>query len=266
MSDGLKNDVVKSDVVKNDTVKNDRVMSDRVKSGGMAPRRLWPEGADPEYVAARDALLKEERELLAHAERVAAARRALPPGPVLPAYTFAEGPRDLSVDGPVAETVLDEMFRDDDTLVVYHLMFAPDAEEACPMCSMWVDGFHGVSHHLARHTGFAVVAKAPLPKLRAWGRRRGWDGLRLLSSHDSTFNRDMGAENADGAQHPGISVFDRDDAGSVRHRYTMQASVSDDLPERGIDPLSPVWQVLDLLPGGRGTWYAANGYAGARRG
>ncbi|MFC5186360.1 DUF899 family protein [Actinomadura harenae] len=236
-------------------------------SDGMVPRRLWPEGADPEYVAARDALLKEEQELLAHAERVAEARRALPPGPVLPRYTFAEGPRDLSADGPVTATAMDELFGGHDTLVLYHLMYAPDAEAACPMCSMWVDGFHGVSHHLARHTGFAVVAKAPLPRLRAWGRRRGWDGLHLLSSHDSTFNRDMGTENADGAQHPGISVYDRaDGAGGVRHRYTMQASVSDELPERGIDPLSPVWQVLDLLPGGRGSWYAANDYAGARRG
>ncbi|MEV5569994.1 DUF899 family protein [Spirillospora sp. NPDC052269] len=245
---------------------SDGVKNDGMASDGMAPRRLWPEGADPEYVAARDALLKEERELLVHAERVAAARRALPPGPVLPRYTFAEGTRDLAAGCTVVSIAMDELFGRHDTLVLYHLMYAPDAEDPCPMCSMWVDGFHGVSHHLARHTGFAVVARAPLPRLRAWGRRRGWDGLRLLSSHDSTFNRDMGTENADGVQHPGISVYDRDARGRVRHRYTMQASVSDDLPERGIDPLSPVWQVLDLLPGGRGSWYAANDYAGARRG
>ena len=38
------------------------------------------------------------------------------------------------------------------------------------MCSLWVDGLHGVAHHLVRHAGFAVVAKAPLPKLLAWAR------------------------------------------------------------------------------------------------
>jgi hypothetical protein len=56
-----------------------------------------------------------------------------------------------------------------------------------------IDGLHGVSHHLAQRVDFAVIAKAPLPKLRAWARHRGWAGLRLLSSHDSTFNLDLGA-------------------------------------------------------------------------
>jgi predicted dithiol-disulfide oxidoreductase (DUF899 family) len=147
---------------------------------------------------------------------------------------------------------------------VYHLMLAPGDDEACPMCSMWVDGFHGVAHHLAQRTAFAVVAKAPLDDLRAWGRRRGWDGLRLLSSHRSTFNRDLHAEDDDG-QRPGISVFTRD-GDTVRHSYTMHADYSAEEPERGIDLYSPVWQVLDLLPQGRGTWYAANEYAGRGRG
>ncbi|HEX2317145.1 MAG TPA: DUF899 family protein [Thermomonospora sp.] len=229
------------------------------------PRRLWPAGADPAYVEARRALLAAEKDLLDHAERVAAARRELPPGPVLPAYVFTEGPRDLAADGPVTTTSLRELFDGHGTLVMYHLMFAPDADEACPMCSMWVDGFHGVAHHIARHAAFAVAAKAPLDRLRAWGRRRGWNGLRLVSAHDSAFNADLGVESEQGAQRPGVSVFDLD-GDRVRHRYTMQASVDAELPERGIDLLSPVWQVLDLLPGGRGSWYAANDYAGAARG
>jgi predicted dithiol-disulfide oxidoreductase (DUF899 family) len=137
-------------------------------------------------------------------------------------------------------------------------MFHPDDAQACPMCSMWVDGFQGVAPHLARHTGFAVVAKAPLAKLRPWGRARGWTRLRLLSSHDSTFNADLGAESPDGAQRPVISVFTRD-GDRVRHGYSQSADFIDGA-ERGIDPLSPVWSVLDLLPGGRGDWYAENGY------
>ena len=34
------------------------------------------------------------------------------------------------------------LFDGHETLMVYHLMFHPDAAEACPMCSMWVDGFN----------------------------------------------------------------------------------------------------------------------------
>jgi len=32
--------------------------------------------------------------------------------------------------------------------------------------------------------------------------------------------------------------------------------------QRGIDLLSPVWNVLDLHPRGRADWYASNSYAG----
>jgi predicted dithiol-disulfide oxidoreductase (DUF899 family) len=225
---------------------------------------LWPSAASAEYVAAREKLLEAERMLRDSIESVAAARRALPPGPVLAEYVFAEGPPDLGLAEPVSSPTLSEVFGDHDTLVIYHLMFAADADEACPMCSMWVDGLHGVSHHLSRHTAFAVVAKAPLRRLRAWGLRRGWDGIRLLSSHDNTFNTDLHAEDTDG-QRPGISVFVKD-GGRVGHFYTVHAGFSAAEPERGIDLYSPVWQVLDLLPQGRGAWYAANTYAGRDRG
>jgi predicted dithiol-disulfide oxidoreductase (DUF899 family) len=32
--------------------------------------------------------------------------------------------------------------------------------------------------------------------------------------------------------------------------------MADDIAERGIDLLSPVWHLLDLTPHGRGDWYA----------
>ncbi len=59
------------------------------------------------------------------------------------------------------------------------------------MCSMWADGFEGIAHHATDHVGFVVVARAPIAKLRAWGRRRQWRRLRLLSSHGNDFNRDF---------------------------------------------------------------------------
>ncbi|MFI9005787.1 DUF899 family protein [Actinosynnema sp. NPDC053489] len=214
---------------------------------------IWPEGASPEYQAARVQLARAERALCDQVEAVAAARRALPPGPLLRDYALAEdGP-----DGPV-RTPLRALFGGHDTLFVYHLMFHPDHDAACPMCSMWVDALQGVAVHLARHTSFVVVAKAPLDKLRAWARRRGWDGVRVLSSHGTTFNADLNAERPGGDQRPMVSVL-RDEGGAVRHSYSMPANHFDGA-ERGIDLLNPVWAVLDLLPGGRGDWYADNDY------
>lgn len=224
---------------------------------------MWPKGASEEYIAARRALAAKERALRDHIEQIAAARRALPPGAPVDAYVFTEGPADLGLDQPVRRTALAELFGDHDTLFVYHLMFHPDSSEACPMCSLWIDGFQGVAHHIRRHAAFAVIAKAPLAKLRGWACRRGWDGLRILSSFGTTFNADLNAEHSNGDQRPMASVFVQRH-GQVRHFYTLPANFLDGA-ERGMDLLSPVWNVLDLLPRGRGDWYADNAYAGRSR-
>jgi predicted dithiol-disulfide oxidoreductase (DUF899 family) len=221
------------------------------------PTPCWPEGASEEYIAARRQLLQAERALVDQVGRVAALRQALPPGPPMSAYAFAEGPRDLTRDEPVATTTLAELVGDRG-LVVYHMMFAPEREQGCPSCSMWIDGLHGVSHHLAQLVGFAVIAKAPLPKLRAWARHRGWTGLRLLSSQHSTFNLDLGAEDPDGGQWPRVSVFVKRD-GVVRHHYTTA------MFDRSLDLLCAVWHVEDLLPQGRADWEPSNAYAGPHR-
>lgn len=224
---------------------------------------MWPENAGEDYIAARVELAKAERRLSEEVEAVAAARRRLPPGPLLADHRFAEGPRDLGRDEPVTRPRLSELFGDQDTLLIYHLMFHPDDDEACPMCSMWVDGFHGVAHHLARHAAFVVIGKAPLGKLRGWARRRGWDGLRILSSDGTTFNHDMNVERSDGDQRPVFSVLTKE-GDRVRHFYSLPANFLDG-SERGIDLLSPVWNILDLMPRGRGDWYANNDYPGRKR-
>jgi predicted dithiol-disulfide oxidoreductase (DUF899 family) len=231
---------------------------------GDQPSSPWPVGASPEYIAARRALEQAEAELRAHVKEVAARRRELPRGAVVGDYVLTEGPRDLAVDGPGRPVTVPELFGEHDALVVYHLMFHPDDDAACPMCSMWVDALHGVSHHIARRAAFAVVAKAPVDKLRRWGRRRGWQGLRLVSSHGTSFNADLHMEGPAGGQWPAVSVFQRD-GGEVRHVISQTAS-SPVIDAGGIDLLNPVWHVWDLLPAGRGEWLPDNDYPGATRG
>ena len=84
------------------------------------------------YRAARQALLAEEFELRRQIERVAAMRRALPPGgPVVGGdYRFE------SEDGP---TDLAGLFGDKQTLVVYNYMFGPERTRPCPMCTNLLD-------------------------------------------------------------------------------------------------------------------------------
>jgi predicted dithiol-disulfide oxidoreductase (DUF899 family) len=198
-----------------------------------------------------------------HTERVAALRRDLPPGAAVSDYVFSEGPRRLDAgDAPVSTVRLSELFTAPGRpLVIYQFMYGNAQTSPCPMCTMWIDGFNGVARHLAQNVDFAIAAAADPATLRAHARARGWAQLRLLSCGDSTFKYDLGSEDADGGQESTVSVFTLDPDGSPRHSYTAHPFMSDDINQRGIDLLAPVWHFLDLTPQGRGDWYAKLDYA-----
>ncbi len=215
-----------------------------------------------EYAKRREELRQAEVELMHHREKVASLRRQLPPGAVVEDYEFLEGPRRLADgDEPVTTVRLSELFTAPDrALVVQHVMYGKRQTSPCPMCTMWVDGLNGVTRHIARNADFVVAAAADPAPLRAHARNRGWDNVRLLSCGDSTFQYDLGAEDEAGNQDSTVSVFLLDADGSPRHFYTCHPHMADDIPERGIDLLSPVWHLLDLTPHGRGDWYAGLDY------
>ena len=215
-----------------------------------------------EYLAKREELRQAEIELMRQRERVAELRRALPPGAVLQDYEFLEGPASLDDgDEPVRKTRLSELFTEPDrALVIYHFMFGKKQTSPCPMCTAWIDAFNGVAHHLAQNVDLAIVAAAETSTLRAHARNRDWDKLRLLSAGESTFKYDLGSEDREGHQDSTISVFTRDADGTLRHFYSGHPWLGADIKERGIDELTPIWNVMDLTPQGRGKWYASLAY------
>jgi predicted dithiol-disulfide oxidoreductase (DUF899 family) len=212
----------------------------------------------PEYVARREELRLAEIELMRQRERVAAMRRRLPPGAIVEDYVFQEGPADLDAgDEPLRTVRLSELFSAPDrSLVIYHFMYGKRQTSACPMCTMWIDGYNGVAVHLAQNLDFAIAAAADPPALRAHARHRGWRNLRLLSCGSSTFKYDLRSEDGEGNQDSTISVFTRDGDGNIRHTYSAHPWMAKDVKERGIDLLTPVYNMLDLTPQGRGDWYA----------
>jgi len=127
------------------------------------------------------------------------------------------------------------------------------------MCSMWIDGFAGVARHLNQSMTFAVVAAAPIEDVRAWGAKRNWHALRLLSSAGTSFKRDLHFEDGDGKQMPGLTVFALDAGGELRHFYSV-TSILGEGQNRGLDLLTPVWNLLDLMPTGRGDWMPSRDY------
>lgn len=220
-------------------------------------------GETAEYTRRREELRQAEIELMERRERVAEMRRSLPEGVAVEDYRFLEGPSDLRAgDRPLREVRLSELFSDPNRpLVVYHLMYGKRQETPCPMCTLWIDGFNGIAQHLAQNVDLAIVAAAEPGDLRQHARDRGWQNLRLLSAGTSSFKYDLGSADEYGNQESTVSVFSLDADGTVRHVYTAHPAMSEDILERGIDLLSPLWHVLDLTPQGRGDWYAELDYS-----
>jgi predicted dithiol-disulfide oxidoreductase (DUF899 family) len=219
------------------------------------PVRMPNESA--EYRAARTALLAEEIELRRHVERVAAQRRALPPGaPVQGDYRFG------TEDGP---TDFARLFGDRDTLAVYSYMFGPRRQRPCPMCTNLLDAWDGNGADIEQNISLVVVARSPIERLIAWKQERGWKHLRLASDLNDAFSRDYFGVLPDGSESGPLNIFTRRD-GTVRHFWSNEMSLSTADP--GQDPrgtpetYAPLWHMLDATPEGRGRdWYPSLNYA-----
>src|SRR6266542_2445114 len=123
-------------------------------------------GSREEWQAAREELLRREKEHTRMGDELARQRRELPWVPVEKEYRFEtdEGTRTLA-----------ELFDGRSQLLVNHFMFGPSYEAGCPTCSSMADAVNGVVPHLnARDVTFAFVSQAPLEKLQAYRRRMGW--------------------------------------------------------------------------------------------
>ncbi len=213
--------------------------------------------ANKTYKTQRESLRQAEIALTQQREKVAAMRRELASdSPVPEDYVFTE-----AASGSEREVRLSELFEPgNDTLLVFHYMWKPSDQNPCPMCTMWTDGYNAVAPHVSRNAAMVVVAKQDAARMSDFADGRGWSNLRTVSSGGTSFNADFGMEDADGNQIPGVSVFVKDSNGEIRHFYTLSALMGDD-HYRGMDLLSPVWNMLDLLPGGRGDWMPSVNYS-----
>jgi predicted dithiol-disulfide oxidoreductase (DUF899 family) len=205
-----------------------------------------------QWVAERLAFMAKEKEFTRLRDELSRQRRELPWEKVTNSYVF---------DGPEGKRTLAELFQDRSQLVVYHLMFAPSWNEACPSCSFWADNFNGIDIHLAhRDITFLAISRAPLEKLEAYKKRMGWS-FDWVSSGDSGFNYDFqvshdpeaakdgtayynyGTGVKIGQEMPGVSVFYKDQDGDIYHTYSAYS--------RGIDLLNGAYNYIDLTPKGR---------------
>jgi len=230
--------------------------------------------------AARDRLLEQEIALRQATEAVAQARRQLPPGGVVPEDYVFQG---TAAGGSPADIRLSELFSPGkDSLAIYSFMFPRDpgdqtpgprdgetaalplSEGPCPSCTAFLDQLDGAAEHASEHLNLAVVAKAPLSRVLAFARERGWRRLRLLSCAHNTYNADYLAETADGVQRPMLTVFHRN-GDEIRHVWSSELLYAPSEPgqePRHVGTLEPLWNLFDLTPEGRPSdWVEQFGYA-----
>ncbi len=228
-------------------------------------------GESAEYRAARDRLLEQEIELRRAMERVAAARRELPRGGVVPEDYVFQG---VGADGAPTEVRLSELFAPgQDSLAIYSMMFPRDPSDArpgprhgqtallplverpCPSCTALLDQLDGAAEHVSQRVNLVAIAKSPLPRILAFAEERGWRRLRLLSSVGNTYNRDYHGETAEGHQRPMLNVFHRE--GETIHHFwgseLLYAPTDPGQDPRHVGTIEPLWNLFDLTPEGRPT-------------
>ncbi|HMH91684.1 MAG TPA: DUF899 domain-containing protein [Streptosporangiaceae bacterium] len=136
-----------------------------------------------EWQAAREELLKREKEHTRVADELARQRRELPWVAIEKQYRF---------DADGGTRTLAELFDGRSQLLIYHFMFGPSYEAGCPVNSSMADGLDGLLPHLhARDVTLLLVSQAPLAKLAAYKRRMGWS-IPWVSAANTSFNFDFG--------------------------------------------------------------------------
>ena len=192
------------------------------------------------YRDARDALLKDEQELIDKTKAVAAKRRKLPDGGQLKEdYGFQ-----WANDGKVGQRVkFSELFGGKGTLLLYSFMFGPNWDKPCPSCTSLMDGFDRTWYSIAQDAAFAAIAKAPAERINAWAKERGWSQIPLLSGYESPFQADYKCQGEnDDMQKAAMLVFKKRD-GMIFHFWGAETM--------GVDTVWPYWNLMDFTPEGR---------------
>jgi predicted dithiol-disulfide oxidoreductase (DUF899 family) len=205
-----------------------------------------------EWLAARSALLKKEKEFTVLRDKLGQQQRDMPWVSVDKEYLFV---------GPNGKQTLSDLFDGRTQLIVYHFMYDPNWDAGCPSCSFWADNFNGIVVHLnQRDVTMIAVSRAPYSKIEEYKKRMGWN-FKWVSSYDNDFNFDYhvsftpkelsekkafynyNLQDTHSQAREGVSVFYKDTADHVFHTYSAYA--------RGIDVLNVAYHYLDLVPKGR---------------
>lgn len=202
----------------------------------------YPNESD-DYRRARDALLEDEKALIAKVKDVAAKRRQLPPGGELKEDFVFTSANDATMGKPVK---FSELFGDKSTLLLYSYMFGETWDHPCPSCTSLIDGFDRAALSVTDTAAFAVVAKASAEKLNAWAKTRRWQTITLISAENNTYLKDYlcQKDDQDSTLLPVMNVFTKRDR-AIHHFWGTEMSANH------MDQTWAYWNLMDMTPEGR---------------
>lgn len=179
-----------------------------------------------------------EQQIEALKQQLAEARRAAGPE-VVGEYTFRDA------EGRARR--LTELFGGKRDLIVVHNM-----GRSCPYCTLWADGFVGLTAHLSDRAAFVLSSYDPWETMRDFAKSRGWN-FPVVSVAGTTFAKDMGYEQGPGQPAPGVSAFHMGEDGVVVRTGHAGFGPGDDF--------CALWPMLDLLKDGPGAWRPKYNYS-----
>ena len=135
---------------------------------------------------------------------------------------------------------LSDLFGSSNELIVIHNM-----GKRCPYCTLWADGFNGMTQHFENRAGFVVVSPDDPDTQKKFAESRGWK-FKMLSGEGSSFIKDMSFLRDDGMAMPGFSIFKKDDSGKIIRTTKDYFGPHDNY--------CGIWHIFDLLPNGINSW------------
>jgi predicted dithiol-disulfide oxidoreductase (DUF899 family) len=169
-----------------------------------------------EWLAARKQLLQKEKEHTKLTDALNADRRRLPMVRIDKEYAF---------EGEGGRITLRDLFGDSRQLVVYHAMYDPNWENACPGCTAGMDELAPAlfKHLKSRETAYVMIARAPYPKIEAYKAKYGWT-FPWYSSYGSDFNYDFHVTVDPSVAPPLVNYRTKEELATVHPDWTVDES------------------------------------------
>ncbi len=140
-------------------------------------------------------------------------------------------------EGIEGNKYLSDLFSNNNELIVIHNMGI-----SCNYCTLWADGFNGISEHLQSRAAFALTSPTEFKKLSAFADKRGWR-FPYFSTIGTDFQESLGVfyknNQKETMMSPAMSTFIKQD--NKIFRKTSSGFGPGDL-------YCSLWHMFDLLP------------------